>query len=218
MKTAGGVITIIIATLIMVSLSLDGIIKQGIESNGYELLQAPVEVEEVNISIWSGIGTIKGFRVNNPDGFSDNAAIYIQEAEIVLDLSSVFSKQIVIKELRIKEPELYFEQQGFGTNLTTLNDNMEFSSESPSDKTLLINYLSVEHGAVKVSTSIDRERTAEASIAKFELEDVGSDGESTIKEGVKEILEPLISQAIREAVKGGIVDQIKNKADELIGS
>lgn len=217
MKTAGGIMIAFLVAIITVTMSLDGIVKSGIESNGSELLQTKVEVDDVDISIWNGKGTVHGFRVENPDGFSENPAISIEETEIVIDISSIFSKQIVIEELRIKNPELYFEQQGFGTNLTTLNDNMEFSSESPSDKSLVIDQLLVENSAVKVSTSIDRERTAEATIAEFELQGVGRDGENTIKDGVKEILEPLISQAIEEAVKGGVVDQIKDKAKDLLG-
>lgn len=218
MKIAGGLIIAVLIALVTVTLSLDGIIKSGIENNGSDLLQTKVEVDDVDISIFSGKGTVHGFKVQNPEGFSETPAIQIVETEIEIDLSSIFSKQIVIRELIVKKPELYFEQKGFGTNLTKLNDNMEFSSESPSDKTLVIGHLLVENSEVKVSTSIDRERTAKASINKFELNDVGRDGENTIKDGVKEILEPLISQGIKEAVKGGVVDQIKDKAKDLLGS
>ncbi len=217
MKIAGGLVFAIVATLIVVSISLDGIIKAGIESNGSELLQTEVQVEDVDISIFSGKGTLYGFKVKNPDRFSDIPAIDIKETEIVIDLSSIFTKQIVIEELYVKEPNLYFEQQGFGTNLSTLNDNMEFSSESPSDKTMIIERLMVENSMVKVSTAIDRERTASAKIDQIELKGIGRDGESTIKDGVRKILEPLISSAIQEAVKGGVVDQLKDKAKEILG-
>lgn len=217
-KIFGGILAIIIAGFLILTLSLDGIVKSGIEENGSRLLQTQVNVDNVNISPFNGSGSIEGFTVANPDKFSDKDAISIQEASIKIDLRSLLSDEIIVRDITVKSPQLYFEQQGFGANLKTLNDNMKLSSKGSSETGLIIEHLLIENGQVTVSTDIERERTASASIESFELNGIGEDGSNTVQQSVRKVIQPLIENAIAEAIKGGVVDQIENKVNELLNN
>ncbi len=67
-----------------------------------------------------------------------------------------------------------------------------------------------------VYTSIDRERTATANIDQFELNGIGKDWSNTLRQGMREILEPLIKQTIAPAAKDGMLEQVQNKVEDLI--
>ena len=172
----------------------------------------------MDISLFNGSGTIDGFTVKNPEKFSDEAAIQIQEMSVQVDLNSLFSSTILVKNVRIINPQLYFEQRGFGANLKTLNDNMELSSGESSDKKMIIEHLLIEDGQVKVSTQIDSKRTAEAHISEFELEGIGRDGSNTMRQTVKQVMRPLLEKAIAEAIKDGAVEQLENKVKNFLGN
>ncbi|MBO6523028.1 MAG: hypothetical protein JJ971_04320 [Balneolaceae bacterium] len=215
-KITGIIAVAILAGMFTISLTIDGIVKSGIEENMSQLVQTEVSVDDVDISIFNGSGTIKGFSISNPDGFSENEAISIKSMTIETDLASILSDQIVVNEIRIKSPELLFEQKGVSANLKTINDNMNMESESSSEKGLVVNYLLIENGKVEVNTAIDRERTVTAEIDEFELSGIGKAGLNTLQQGMKEILEPLIKQAMAQAAKEGVLEQVQNKVEDLI--
>lgn len=215
LKLFGAFIALVIAAFVIITLSIDGMVKSGIEENGSELFQTEVSVDNVDISLFNGSGTIDGFVVKNPEKFSDEPAIRIQEVSLQVDLGSLFSQTILVKNMRIISPQLYFEQRGFGVNLKTLNDNMDLASDGSSDKNLIIEHLVIEDGRVKVSTKIDRKRTAKASISEFELEGIGRDGSSTVKQSVQQVMKPLLEKAMAEAIKDGVTNQLESKVKDL---
>jgi hypothetical protein len=218
LKITGGILAILVTSFVFFTLSIDGMVKSSIEENGSILLQTEVTVDNVDISIFDGTGSIEGFTVANPEKFSEKNAISISKASMKIDLGSLFSDQIVVNNITIESPQLYFEQRGFGANLKTLNDNMDLSSSESSETSLIIEHLLIENGEVTVSTDIERERTASASIASFELNNIGKDGSNTIQQSVKEVMKPLLERAIAEAIKGGVVDQLENKLKDLINN
>lgn len=215
LKIAAGFVVVIIAAVLVITLSLDGMIRSGIEENGSELLQTRVTVDNVNVSLFNGSGTISGFTVQNPEGFSNEPALYIREASLNMDIWSLFSDQIVVNEVIVKSPDLFFEQIGVGVNLKKLNDNMDLASEESSETSLIIEYLLIEDGNITVSSSLERERTTEVTLEEFTLNDIGRDGTNTVKQSVRQVLNPLLQKAMEEALRSGVVEQLENKVRNL---
>src|SRR5690554_6074990 len=114
--------------LVIVTLSIDGFIKTEIEEQGSEILRAEVIIDDVDVSIFGGTGSISGFRIKNPEGFSDANALSFEQADMEVVLSSLLSDEIVIKELIIYKPEIFFEQVETRINLKTLQDNLNAAS------------------------------------------------------------------------------------------
>lgn len=205
----------LIVAFIALTLTIDGIVKSGIEEHGSQLMGTEVRVDGVSISLFSGSGSISGFTVQNPENFSDEAAIEIEEMSMKIDISSLFSEVILVKDITIKSPNVFFEQKGLGANLKVLNDNMAAASGSSSEKAMVIEHLFVEDGTIRVSTSIDRERNAEVSFSSIELEGIGRDGNNTISDAVRQVMEPILEEAMEEAIKSGVTDQIENRVRDL---
>ena len=59
LKLTAGFALVLLSLLLVITLSLDGMVKSGIERNGSELLQTRVTVDNVSISLFSGSGTIR---------------------------------------------------------------------------------------------------------------------------------------------------------------
>lgn len=213
----GGFLAVLVICFIVLSFTLDGIVKSAIEENGTELFQTELSVSDVDISLFNGSGTIHGLTIQNPEDFSDRPAILIDQTNIRIDLATLLSDTIIIRDVRIQNPELFFEQKGLGVNLRKLNQNMDLAYE-PDEPSLIINHLLVENGIVKVSSTIDRERTAEANIDEFELNNIGQEGNNTMKQSIRKIMNPLIDRAIQEAVSRGLLEQLENKVEDLLGT
>jgi len=98
-------------------------VKFGIENGTPPVVQTSVSVSSVKLSPFSGIGVIEGVEIGNPKGFSGPRAVHIGRAEVALDTASVTSDKIVIKHIRIADPEINLEAGLGGTNLKHIADN-----------------------------------------------------------------------------------------------
>ena len=52
---------------------------------------------------------------------------------------------------------------------------------------------------------------------KIILKDIGESDSEALEDAMKQVFEPIIRNAISEAVKSGLLNQIEEKAKELIG-
>lgn len=209
-------VLIIVTTLgaLILSLSLDGIVKSNIESNTSEMLDTSVEIDDVTISILDGSGTIEEITIHNPEGFSDNPALQLQQISMKVDLYSLLSDTIVVKEIRIQKPELYFEQKAAANNFKALTDKLDDSSTSETN--MVVDYLLVENGRVTLSADIGEEKSVEETFSKIEIEGIGRSGNNTMEQTLQQVLEPILERAVQEAVKQGLMDKAKDAMQDLL--
>lgn len=208
------VIVIVALGALILSFSLDGIVKSNIESTTSEMLDTSVEVNDVSISILDGTGTIDGITIQNPEGFSDNPAIKLQQIQMDVDLYSLLSDTIVVKELRIQKPELFVEQKADGNNLNALNQKLQ--TQPPSETSMVIDYLLVADGRVTLTADIGEEKTVEGEFSKIEIEGIGRQGNNTMSQAMQQILEPILQRALQEAVEQGLMDKAKDALQDLL--
>ena len=74
----------VIAVAVFVLSSLDGLIKEAIETHGSEITKVEVTLADVNIDLTSGKGTLSGFTVGNPAGFKTPSAFKLGAISITL--------------------------------------------------------------------------------------------------------------------------------------
>ena len=84
LKITGIILAIILGTVLAVGMTIDGIVESGIEDSGSDLLKTEVEVDDIDISLLGSSADMDGFIVYNPKGFTDGAAISLNEIEICL--------------------------------------------------------------------------------------------------------------------------------------
>ena len=133
MKT-GNKITLFTLLLVVVAIgasvfyvinNLDNLVKNAIEKYGSEATQTAVRVERVTISLKEGSSVIKGLSVSNPTGFEAKYAFSLGEIGNKINIESLSNEVIVIDDISIRAPEVYFEMnQQRQTNLNVLKKNL----------------------------------------------------------------------------------------------
>jgi uncharacterized protein involved in outer membrane biogenesis len=119
------VVILVILGVVAVCISLDSAVKRGIETVGPMLTQVEVKLDSVSLSLLSGAGKIKGLLVGNPTGFKTPSAIQVGVASLSLQPSSVFSDKVIIKSINVQAPEITFETDLKGNNLSKILSNLE---------------------------------------------------------------------------------------------
>lgn len=97
MKLTAIIIALAGATYFSMQLFLDHAVEQGIETIGPHLTGTEIELREVDLTLLSGKGSVRGLVVGNPPGFQTDNAFELEEVRIDLAPLSVLSGTIVIE-------------------------------------------------------------------------------------------------------------------------
>jgi hypothetical protein len=123
-----GLVVLLVAALLVVGLSLDGIVKRGVETFGPKLTKVDIKLHKVALSLFSGSGQIDGLVVGNPEGFKTPQAISVGSASLALSPGSLLSHKIVIKYIKVQGPEITLEAGAGGSNLKKILANLNETS------------------------------------------------------------------------------------------
>jgi hypothetical protein len=216
LKITAVIAAIVLGVVLAIGMTIDGIVESGIEDSGSDILRTEVEVDDIDISFLSSSADMDGFIIYNPEGFSDKAAISLKGIEIDLDIKSLFSETIIVKSIRVTNPQIFFEQKGTKINLRELSNNLSMAPDDESDKSIIIEKFILEEGKITISSELEKERNVEASIDRIELTNIGKSGSNSMQQVMREILEPVIQNAISKALKSGLLDKLENTVKDLI--
>lgn len=203
--------------LFILSLTLDTTVKSNIEEIASELLGTEVTVRDVSLSVWDGTGKISDISISNPDAFSEEPAIRFESIDIDMELSSLLSDTILVNEIRIQRPELFVEQRSSGNNLNALLDQLS-RGDTDQESNLIIDYLLIENGEVTLMADLGEESSTKSELPTIELEGIGRDSNNTAEDALREILEPILREAIQRAARDGLMDQTQDQLENLLDS
>lgn len=113
-------------------LTLDSTIKKAVEDGGSYALKVPVKLEEVSLSLLGGRASLRGFSVDNPEGFKTEHAISIEEVSTEIKLSSLGSRVIEVPSLVLRRPRITIETKALGikgSNVKRLMENLQETME-----------------------------------------------------------------------------------------
>lgn len=217
------VVVLLIVAVLAVVLSLDRIVKTGIETVGPKLTKVPVTVDSVHISLLGGSGNINQFVVGNPEGFNATNAISIGKLHLSLKAGSIFSDKVVIKSIEITNPDITLEQTLHGNNLKTILNNVEgngtaaTNSTTPSEtsaKKIEVDDFLISGAKVHVMV---QGYGGTVTIPTIHLTNLGtSEGGITAGDLVKRVLQEVVSEAVKAAgnVSKGALKEEAGKALE----
>lgn len=209
-----GTVIIVIVAFIAITLTIDSIVKSGIEDVGTEMTGTSVTVENVSISPFSGSGTISGFRVANPEGYNQKNVMEIEDFSIELELMSLFSDQIIVNRVSVEGPSVYVEQKLPENNISEILSHINsVSSGETTDAELLIELFTMENGTADLYTEVGGERSARVEISAIELNNVGSDQEA-LESVIQQIAEQVAEAALRAAAESG-AEQLKDTIRDI---
>lgn len=210
------IICLLIVGFLIFTLTIDRLVKSGIEEVGTEMTGTEVWVASVSISAFSGRGTINGFHVANPEGFSREDALIIDEFFIELDLMTLFSDEIIVREITINAPAIFMEQKLPENNLQSILRHInETTSFEASDSELVIERFLMMDGIVELHSEVGGERTARFEISAIELHDLGrQEGRNAAEDVIQQITERIVEKAVEAAVRSGS-EQLKDAIRDI---
>ena len=186
-------------------------IKSGVETYGPRVTQTPVTLEDVQLSILSGSGMLKGLHVGNPEGYKSENIFALGQIDLKVNTRSVFSDKIIIDHIIIKRPAMSYEKKLTTSNLKKLLENIEQftgpSSEPEAEtaeeekagtkKQVIIKKLLIEDGTIYVG-ALGIGQTV--PLPRIEMENIGEDGnEMTMPEVIDLVLSKVL-QSIGPAI------------------
>jgi len=223
---------IIIVIILAIGFSLNSIIKSGIETIGSKAIGAEVKLNDVNISLLSGKGQLKGLFIGNPEGFKSDSAFMLNEVRLAINVKSVFSDRIIIEEVYIDAPDITYEKGSGGDNIKAIMKNIESfaggkeqadqkvegKKSEESGKKIQINSLVVKDGKINMSlTALQGEKLA-LSLPDIHMKDIGKEKEgTTISKALQQVF-AMINKNIITAVAGSVVDIGKGAEEAVSGT
>ena len=223
--------------------NLNDIVKAQVEKQGSHFLQTPVSLASVDLQPLKGYGDLKGFAIQNPDGYSDNSAFAFDEIKLDIEIKSVSQQPFVINELLISGPSVLYKMTADGkNNLTVLKENLSAqlpqSSESkpepaseekaPSGATepflVAVNKVTIEGVKLTLDMTAVGQESYQLTLPAFNADPVGlPNGLPADQVGgaiVKSMLDNIIKQAkkaVEDKVKQRAKEELKQRADEKLG-
>src|SRR2546425_8450053 len=239
MKTLLKVVTVLVILLILVLAGslyfLGTIVKTGVEKAGPRVTKTDVKLGSAKLSVFSGSGELKNFVIANPEGYKTPEAIKVGSVAVNVQPRSVMSDKVVVHSVKVLGPEITFEGNLGGNNLSKLLDNIKGTSEKDkqaitkeeksSQKKLQVGDFLITGAKVHVSTSLLGGRSATLSIPEIHLTDLGQ-GTDGITAGqlAEKVFSELYHQALAAVTQEvgnlgkGATDMLKGAATNAVPS
>ncbi len=123
--SGAALLALVLVGYLAATLFLGSIVKAGVNNYGPRLTGTPVVLQEAEISPLSGGGTLKGFSVANPEGWSSGDAFSFGEVRVKMQPTSVLGDRVVVHEVFIDQPVFRYETKLVRSNIGDLLKNIE---------------------------------------------------------------------------------------------
>ncbi len=148
----------LVVAVIVFLLSLDSIVKAGIEKVGSIALGTDTTVKSAHIGLTSGSAEITNLVIANPSGFPEGNLLELGRVKAGLRVGSLMGDTIEVNEITVEKPVLRLAQSGTKTNLKVVLDNAsgggeatpkESKGESSAGKKFAIKRISITGGELE---------------------------------------------------------------------
>ncbi|MCM1981883.1 DUF748 domain-containing protein [Lyngbya confervoides] len=214
-------------TLVIAWFRLEAIAHQALEENLTRVLGVPVHIERLQLQQLAGKAQFDNLEIDNPEGYSANKIVAVQQIDVAFDPWSLFQSTIKIDRLVFQNIRASFEQTLEGNNILEIVNHVKGRSQSwriqtPTtaqfnfqDKRFEINQANLKDIQVNVNLNPlgglipfgNFSPELEFSIPDIELKQVTSENAQTVLEGtLNDIISDLLSR-----LAGGITTELPNK-------
>ncbi len=209
------IVVLVVVVVVLVNLFADRAVKIGIESAATKALNVGVSVDDVKLSIMAGKLALGNLVINNPPGYQYDKLLQLQNAKIAVDIRSLLSDMVNIKEIKLDGAEVTLEQKGItGNNLQDIIKSLPSAPKTeagaqPSGKKLHIDNLELSNVTVKakllpIPGKVD---TVTLKLAPIKMTNLGGDNKLDTAALSSKIL-VAITQGIAEQGAGVLPDDM----------
>lgn len=223
-----GLVLLVIAAIVIVVVSVNGIARKGIEKGGTYALGVPTTLDSASVGLLSGKFSMKGLEIANPQGFTDPHFFTLGEGAVQVDAQSFGKDVIELPLLSLDTITANLEKKGGQSNYKIILDNVKKLGGSGGDskpadpsgdeQRLVVRELVIRNVNVKLDLlglpggapggQLQKLTAISIPIDEIKLQNVGKTGEGVAGSGVTfGQLTGIIVQAVMAAAvqKGGDV-------------
>jgi len=180
------ILVLIVAAVAVVSLLGNLILKPAVETAATKALNVKVSLGRISLSILRGQISLENLSISNPPGYQHPKLLELKKGRVRVDIKSLLSNTVRIKEINFDGVNLTLEQRGISSNnlqdvISPLSAGEKKTSE-PSGKKLLINDLEISNVTVnaKLLPVPGKSDTVTLKLAPIKMTDLGSDNKMDI--------------------------------------
>ena len=218
--------------------SLESIVKSVVHKYGSEVTGTEVNLGGFDIDLSDGKVEIRELTVANPKNYSQPYAMSVGKVAVQVDIKSILSDTIVVKNVEIEKPQISYEMLSLKqNNISQLMDNIKANtaseakseakaeekttqeSEVKESKKVVIDRLAVSGGEINVAAAlVGQTASASVPLPTIEMKDIGKEKSGAgIKETISKVLDKIFDTAYQTVVKEKLVD-LKDAAKESLNS
>ncbi len=218
------VLVLIVGGLVFLYLSLNRFIRSAVETYGPQVTKSDVKLGSVNVSPLSGNASLSNLIVGNPQGFKTPSAFTLGAMSVSLDVRSLLSDTVAIREIVISAPEITYELGPGGSNLAALQKNVEAytgagaksGSGTPqaqgAGKKVIIDRLRVEKSKLNISVGVPLQaQSTTVALPDIEMRDIGKKGQGA---SMADVVEKILEEVNRNAAKAVANVDVKGLAEK----
>ena len=106
------------------------LIREAVLEYGPKATRAKVTLDKVDVALMGGQLGLSRLTLGNPQGFKSDYAFKVGQVAVQIDLDSLFSDVIRIKEIRIEGADLIYEIGTKGNNISKIQQNIKAYTQS----------------------------------------------------------------------------------------
>jgi uncharacterized protein involved in outer membrane biogenesis len=209
-------------------LYLNTIFKTKAQEMASKMTGTPVQLSYASVSPFKGTIVMGGVNVGNPKGFKSKHAIEFSSIAASVDIKSLLTDNIKIKNVTIKKPVIYYEVGVSGDNIRALLRNVKSSGrdadqasrESKTKKSVVIQDLYLNQPKVKLAADFfGLKADHEMNLSDIHLTNVGAKKGGASIENITGIVLKEISQELASIQAAGfkrVGDEIGKSAGDAI--
>lgn len=118
-------VLLVVGVFVAVLLSINSIVKAGIEKGGTYALGVPTTVGSVSIGLTSGQASLSGLNVANVQGYKAPHFLKLGQGDLAVTLGSLPQKVTEIPKLSLENIDVQLERTGDGGNYQRILDNLK---------------------------------------------------------------------------------------------
>lgn len=211
------VIGLLVGLVVLLYFTINTIAAREIESAATDALGVETSLGSVRISLFEGSTEITDLDVANPPDYPGEFLV-LGDGRVGVDLGSLLSDRIEVKEFTLKDIRLSLIQRTSGSNVGTILDNINRGSDGGDSggkpapdsggegRKFIIDRLEVDDIAISISVEpiSDATKPSKVTIDQIVIEDIGRKENGVTLDEVSSIIVQSILKSALEAAPGEI--------------
>ena len=128
LRSTLALIVLLLLAILILYLSLDGLIRSGVERGATHSTGQPASLSSAKLSLSAGTLELAGLAIDNPPTYSKSKMISMHDFKSSAQISSLFTNDVIIPEIDIDGLDILLEQNGLNSNLADILDHSKQST------------------------------------------------------------------------------------------